>query len=100
MIITSGYNVYPSNVEDILMMHESVENAAVIGVPDDNKGEIVKAFVVLSKDKDNILTKNSIKNHLKKHLARYEQPREIRYIDKLPITKMGKIDYKELEKMD
>lgn len=99
MIITSGYNVYPSQVEEVLLKHEAVENCAVIGIPDKNKGEIVKAFIVLKEGKDGMLVKNSIQKHLKEHLARYENPREIRYIDELPKTKLGKIAYKELEKM-
>lgn len=99
MIITSGYNVYPSVVEEILMKHEAVKECAVIGVPDSNKGEIVKAFIVLKDGKTSLLAKPSIQKYLKKHLARYEQPREYSFIDKLPVTKLGKIAYKELEKM-
>ncbi len=99
MIITSGYNVYPSHVEEVLMSHESVLKCAVIGIPNEHKGEIVKAFIVL-KDNHNTLTdKNSIKEHLKKHLAKYETPREIKYLDDLPTTLVGKVAYKELEKM-
>lgn len=97
MIITSGYNVYPANVEEIILNHEAVLDCAVVGVPDANKGEIVKAFVVLKEGKNPIVTKLSIGKHLKKHLARYEQPREIEFIDKIPLTKMGKVAYKELE---
>lgn len=99
MIITSGYNVYPSQVEEVLLKHEAVEKCAVIGVPDKNKGEIVKAFIVLKPGKDGLLVKGSIQKHLKTHLARYENPREIVYLDDLPVTKLGKIAYKELEKM-
>lgn len=96
MIITSGYNVYPSNVEEVILNHESVLECAVVGVPDDNKGEIVKAFIVLKDGKNQMMAKMSIGKHLKKHLARYEQPREIEFLDKLPLTKLGKIAYKEL----
>ena len=97
MIITSGYNVYPANVEDIIMNHEAVTSCAVIGVPDPNKGEIVKAFVTLKEGKNAMLAKVSIQKYLKKHLAKYEQPREIEVLDELPKTKLGKIAYKELE---
>ena len=100
MIITSGYNVYPANVEEIIMQHESVLKCAVIGVKDDNKGEIVKAFIVLKEGKNAILSKVSIQKHLKKHLARYEQPREIEFLQDLPTTKLGKVAYKELEELD
>ena len=97
MIITSGYNVYPANVEDIIMNHEAVTSCAVIGVPEPNKGEIVKAFVTLKEGKNAMLAKVSIQKYLKKHLAKYEQPREIEVLDELPKTKLGKIAYKELE---
>lgn len=99
MIITSGYNVYPSQVEEVIMNHEAVAKCAVIGIPDKNKGEIVKAFVVLKEGKDGLLVKNSLQKHLKNHLAKYEIPRDIKFIDDLPLTKLGKVAYKELEKM-
>lgn len=99
MIITSGYNVYPSHVEEVLMSHESVLKCAVIGIPNEQKGEIVKAFIVLKEGHNTLTDKNSIKEHLKKHLAKYETPREIKYLDDLPTTLVGKVAYKELEKM-
>ena len=99
MIITSGYNVYPSHIEEVLMSHESVLKCAVIGIPNEHKGEIVKAFIVLKEDHNTLTDKNSIKEHLKKHLAKYETPREIKYLDDLPTTLVGKVAYKELEKM-
>ena len=97
MIITSGYNVYPANIEDIIMNHEAVTSCAVIGVPDSNKGEIVKAFITLKEGKNAMIAKVSLQKYLKKHLARYEQPKEIEILDELPKTKLGKIAYKELE---
>lgn len=97
MIITSGYNVYPANVENIIMQHESVSSCAVIGIPDESKGEIVKAFVTLKEGKNPMIVKVSIQKYLKKHLAKYEQPKEIVVLDELPKTKLGKIAYKELE---
>ena len=97
MIITSGYNVYPANIESILIEHEAVLNCAVIGVPDDSRGEIVKAYVVLKEGKNPFVTKMSIQKYLKKYLAKYEIPREIEFINELPKTKLGKIAYKELE---
>ncbi len=100
MIITNGYNVYPSHVEEIIMQHEAVANCAVIGVKHEVKGEIVKAFIVLKDDQDGIFDKSSLQKHLKEHLARYEIPKEIRYVDDLPKTIVGKVAYKELEKMD
>lgn len=98
MIITSGYNVYPANIEEIIMQHEAISGCAVIGVKDENKGEKVKAFITLKEGKNAVLAKVSLQKYLKKHLARYEQPREIEVIEELPKTKLGKIAYKELEK--
>lgn len=100
MIITSGYNVYPSHVEEILTNHEAIMKCAVIGVKNESKGEIVKAFIVLREGYNNLLTKNNIQKYMKENLAKFEIPREIRYIDELPTTLVGKIAYKELEKMD
>ena len=85
------------HTEDIIMNHEAVTSCAVIGVPDPTKGEIVKAFVTLKEGKNAMLAKVSIQKYLKKHLAKYEQPREIEVLDELPKTKLGKIAYKELE---
>lgn len=100
MIITSGYNVYPSNIEQILNDHDAVLNSAVIGVPDDSKGEIVKAYIILKEGKNPLVTKLSIQKYLKKYLAKYEIPREIEFIDEFPKTKLGKIAYKELENLN
>ena len=100
MIITSGYNVYPSHVEEILTNHEAILKCAVIGIKNESKGETVKAFIVLREGYNNLLTKSSIQKYMKENLAKFEIPREIRYIDDLPTTLVGKIAYKELEKMD
>ena len=100
MIITSGYNVYPSHVEEILTNHEAILKCAIIGIKNESKGEIVKAFIVLREGYNNLLTKSSIQKYMKENLAKFEIPREIRYIDDLPTTLVGKIAYKELEKMD
>ena len=100
MIITSGYNVYPSHVEEILTNHEAILKCAVIGIKNESKGETAKAFIVLREGYNNLLTKSSIQKYMKENLAKFEIPREIRYIDDLPTTLVGKIAYKELEKMD
>ncbi len=97
MIITSGYNVYPSQVEKVIMSSSFVDKCAVIGIPDKNKGEIVKAFIVLKEDTNSIIAKTKLHKILKENLARYEIPREIKYVDSLPTTKLGKVAYKELE---
>lgn len=99
MIITSGYNVYPFHIESLLMELPSVLKCAVVGIKNEAKGELVKAFVVLREGVDEKEAKSSIERHLKEHLARYEQPREIKFIEDLPMTLLGKVAYKELEKM-
>lgn len=99
MIITSGYNVYPSHVEEVMLSSNVIASVAVIGIPHETKGEAVKAYVVLKDGCDNISSKSKIKDVIKTNLAKYEQPKQIEYIKEMPVTKMGKIDYKALEKM-
>ena len=99
MIITSGYNVYPSQLENIIDAHPAVQISCVIGVKDDYKMQKVKAYIVLKNGVE--LTdevKQSIVNHCKKNIAKYALPKEIEYRDSLPKTLVGKIAYTELEK--
>lgn len=98
MYITSGFNVYPQHIEEVLDSHEAVYSSAVIGVSHPYKGEVGKAFVVLKEGiKPTLEIKNSIKTHLKKNLSYYAIPAEIKYVDDLPKTLIGKIAYKELK---
>ena len=99
MIVTSGYNVYPSQIENVIDSHEAVMFSTVIGVKDDYKMQRVKAFVVLKPEfnpTDEI--KESIKAHCVKSIAKYAMPSEFEYRDNLPKTLVGKIAYRELEK--
>lgn len=100
MIITNGYNVYPSQVEAAIMKCNGIEKCAVIGVEDKVHGEIIRAFIVLKKDQNARATKKDLQKILKRELAKYEMPREYRYVDDLPLTKMNKIDFKALEQLD
>ena len=99
MIVTSGYNVYPSQIENIIEGHPAVQRSCVIGVKDPLKMQRVKAFVVL---KDNCPAdedmKQSIMNHCRKHIAKYALPSEIEFRDSLPTTLVGKVAYTVLEK--
>ena len=99
MIVTSGYNVYPSQIENIIEGHPAVQRSCVIGVKDPLKMQRVKAFVVL---KDNCPAdedmRQSILNHCKRHIARYALPSEIEFRDALPTTLVGKVAYTVLEK--
>ena len=99
MIITSGYNVYPSQVENVIDAHEAVLMSTVIGIKDDYKMQRVKAFVVLRPGYEPTEElKNDLMEHLKKHVAKYALPKEIEFRDALPKTLVGKVAYTVLEK--
>ena len=98
MIVTSGYNVYPSQLENIIDAHEAVLLSTVIGVKDDYKGQKIKAFIVL---KDDVQVteevKQSVIEHCKKNIARYALPYEYEFRSELPKTLVGKVAFKVLE---
>ena len=97
MIVTSGYNVYPSQLENILEGHPAVQRSCVIGVPDPYKMQKVKAFVVLAKGWENTPeTIDSIMAHCRKHIAKYAMPYMIEVRDSLPTTLVGKVAYTQL----
>ncbi len=89
MIIVSGHNVYPVDVEDVLHTHPKVAEAAVIGVPDKTRGEAVKAFIGLKKGE--VATEAEIKRFCRERLVDYKVPREVVIMDSLPKTATGKI---------
>ncbi|MFT4908618.1 MAG: long-chain acyl-CoA synthetase, partial [Oleispira sp.] len=88
LILVSGFNVYPNEIEDVVAGHPGVENCAVIGVPDDKTGEAVKLFIVAS---DANLTAEEVKAYCKDKLTGYKLPRQIEFRDELPMTPVGKI---------
>lgn len=98
MIIASGYNVYPNQVETVLEEHPKVEKACVIGVADKYRMQKIKAFIVLkegqSPDED---TKKELIEYCRQKFAKYAKPNEIEFRDSLPQTKIGKTDYRKLE---
>lgn len=94
MILVSGFNVYPNEVEDVLSSHPKVLEAAVIGIKDSNAGESVKAFIV---KKDPSLTTEEIKEHCRSNLAGYKVPRKFEYVESLPKSNVGKILRRELK---
>ena len=97
MIITNGYNVYQSNIEELLAKNEYVFQSAVIGVSHPYKGEVAKAFVVLKEGiKPSLEVKRLINKYLKQNLANYAIPQDIVYVDGLPMTLVGKVSYKDL----
>ena len=101
MIISAGYNIAGPEVEAALLSHPDVLECGVIGAPDDERGMIVEAYVVLSKSKtgDDVMTK-SLQDHVKKIIAPYKYPRRIIYIDALPKTQTGKIQRFRLRQLE
>jgi acetyl-CoA synthetase len=101
VIKSSGYRIGPAEIESCLVKHPAVANAAVIGKPDAARGAIVKAFIVLQPGNvpSDKLTED-IQNHVRGRLAPYEYPREIEFIDALPMTTTGKVQRKELRKRE
>ena len=98
MIVSSGYNVYPGQIENILDAHEKVQMSCVIGVPDPYKMQKVKAFVKLSPDaKPDEATKQELLAYCRKHIAKYAMPYDIEFKEDMPKTLVGKVAYRELE---
>ena len=98
MIVTSGYNVYPAQLENILDAHEYVQMSCVIGVPDEYKMQKVKAFVKLASGVEpNETTKQLIMDYCKQNIAKYAMPSDIVFKDELPKTLVGKVAYRVLE---
>ncbi|HCC3176944.1 TPA: AMP-binding protein, partial [Legionella pneumophila] len=88
MIVVSGFNVYPNEVEQIIGMHPGVLEVGVVGIVDEESGERVKACIVR---KDSTLTAEQIINHCKEHLTAYKIPKVVEFFDELPKTNVGKI---------
>ena len=98
MIVTSGYNVYPGQLENILDAHEDVQMSCVIGVPDAYKMQKVKAFVKLSPDAPATEeTRQKLLKYCSKHIAKYAMPYDIEFRSELPKTLVGKVAYRVLE---
>ena len=101
VIKSAGYRIGPAEIESCLVKHPAVANAAVIGKPDETRGAIVKAFVVLQPGfSGNEKLIEEIQGHVRGRLAPYEYPREIEFIDALPMTTTGKVQRKELRRLE
>jgi acetyl-CoA synthetase len=101
LITSAGYRIGPGEIEDCLIKHPAVAMAAVIGVPDELRTEIVKAFVVLKPGvTGNANLKSDLQYHVRSRLAAHEYPREIAFVDELPMTATGKIIRKELRRRE
>jgi long-chain acyl-CoA synthetase len=88
MILVSGFNVYPNEIEQVVAMHPGVLECAAIGVPDEHSGEVPKVFVV---KKDPQLTERDVLEHCKKELTGYKRPKHVEFRADLPKTNVGKI---------
>jgi len=93
MIVVSGFNVYPNELEDVLSKHPAVLECAAVGVRDETSGEIVKMFVV---PRDASLTEQAVKDYCREHLTAYKVPRLVEFREDLPKTNVGKILRREL----
>jgi acetyl-CoA synthetase len=101
VIKASGYRIGPAEIESCLVKHPAVANAAVIGKPDQTRGQVVKAFIVLQPGQaPSQALIDEIQAHVRARLAPYEYPREIEFIDALPMTTTGKVQRKELRKRE
>ncbi len=98
MIVASGFNIFPQEVDEVLMEHPRILEACTIGVPDPYRGEAPKSYVVL-KDGD-LLSPDEIVEFCKQRLAPYKVPRQIEFIDELPKTPVGKILRREVKELD
>ena len=98
MIISSGYNIYPAQIENILDANDKVQMSCVIGVPDSYKMQKVKAFVKLNPGVPQTEeTKQEILAYCRKHIAKYAMPYDIAFKDDMPKTLVGKVAYRALE---
>ncbi|MBC7798417.1 MAG: long-chain fatty acid--CoA ligase, partial [Pyrinomonadaceae bacterium] len=94
MILRGGFNVYPREIEEVLMTHEAVSLVAVIGVPHEQHGEEIKAFIVKKPDAN--INENEIIEWCKTNMATYKYPRFVEFRETLPMTATGKILKREL----
>ena len=96
MILVSGFNVYPNEIEDVLALHPGVLEVAAVGIPDEHSGEVVCLYVVKS---DAALSKEDIIAYCEENLTGYKRPRQVHFLDSLPKTNVGKILRRELRKI-
>ena len=88
MVLVSGFNVYPNEIEDVIAKHDKVLEVAAIGIPDAKSGEVVKVFVV---KKDKSLTKDELIAYCRENMTGYKVPKQVEFRDELPKTNVGKI---------
>jgi len=97
MFKSAGYRIGPAEIENCLLRHPAVANSAVVPVPDETRGAVIKAFVLLAPgETGSEALKDSIREHVKRHLAPWQQPREIEFVPELPLTTTGKVQRRVL----
>jgi acyl-CoA synthetase (AMP-forming)/AMP-acid ligase II len=94
MIVSGGENVYPDEVEDVIARHPAVHEAAAVGVDDEKFGQRLAAYVVLGSGEE--LSKDELRSHVKRNLARHKVPRDVEFVDELPRTSTGKVLKRDL----
>ena len=98
MIVSNGFNLYPSYIETVINSHPLVFTSTVIGIPDPKKMQVAKAFIVLNDGvKPSKDVEKSIRSHCEKNLAKYSLPASYEFRDSLPKTLVGKVAYTKLE---
>lgn len=98
MIVSSGYNVYPSQIEEVLEQHEAVLDSTVIGIPHPYKIEVPKAYIVLKNGyKNTAQIEKELQELCQKNLAKYSIPKEYEFRKSLPKTIVGKVDFRKLQ---
>lgn len=101
IILSSGYNISGIEVENALLTHPKVKECAVVGVPDEERGHIVKAFVVLNPDTgQNLNLVKELQDYVKSQIAPYKYPRAIEFLTTLPKTETGKVQRFQLKKLN
>ena len=96
MIIAKGQNIYPSDIEDVLYTHPKVAEAAVVGIPDELRGEVIRAIISLKAGE--VATEQEIKRFCLEHIANYKVPKQVIFLDSLPKTATGRIRKEDLKK--
>ena len=94
MVLSSGFNVYPREIDELMYSHPKVLNACSFGVPDPKRGESLKLALVLKPGEE--LTEAEVRDFCKEHLSGYKVPQQVIFVDELPLTPIGKPDRKKL----
>jgi len=98
MILSSGFNVYPREIDEVMYTHPKVLRACAVGVPDEKRGESVKLFIVLKPGAT--MTESEAIDYCKVRLSAYKVPKYVEFIDELPLTAIGKPDRKVLKQRE